>query len=93
MRSAEAAAGETMSKKPKIKHEYHAGKDELKIRVHGYALESKKRRDEIIKTLCDKLERSPDRLIKEAKANAKKGTTGKNFRGSQKDVKLVEVGD
>jgi hypothetical protein len=82
-----------MSKNPKIEHEYHAGKDELKIWVHGYALKSKKTRDEIMKTLCDEVERSPDRLIEEVKTKANKGSTGKKLRGYQRDVKLIEVGD
>jgi len=82
-----------MSKNPKIEHEYHAGKDELKIWVHGYALKSNKTRDKIMKALCDGLERSPDRLIEDAKAKAKTGSTGKKLRGYQRDVKLVEVGD
>ena len=51
--------GETMSKNPKMEHEYHAGKDELKICVRGYALKSKKTRDKVMKTLCDEVERSP----------------------------------
>jgi hypothetical protein len=34
-----------MSNSPKIEHEYHAGKDELKIWVHGYALKRKKTRE------------------------------------------------
>jgi hypothetical protein len=29
---------EKMSKKPKIDHEYHSGKDKLKITISGYAL-------------------------------------------------------
>jgi len=82
-----------MSKNPKIEHEYHAGKDELKIWVHGYALKSKKTRDKVMKTLCDEVEQSPDRLIEEAKTKAKTGITGKKLRGYQKDVKLIEVGD
>jgi hypothetical protein len=82
-----------MSKNPKIEHEYHAGKDELKIWVHGYALKSKKTRDKIMKSLCDEVERSPDRLIEGAKTTAKDGSAGKKLRGYQKDVKLVEVGD
>jgi hypothetical protein len=82
-----------MSNDPKIEHEYHAGKDELKIWVRGYALKSKKTRDKIMKTLCDEVERSPDRLIEDAKAKAKKGTNGKKLAGYQKDVKLIEVGD
>jgi hypothetical protein len=82
-----------MSKTPKIEHEYHAGKDELKIWVHGYALKSKKTRDGIMKTLCGEVERHPDRLIKEAKGKAKKGNTGKKLRGYRRDVELIEVGD
>jgi len=82
-----------MSKNPKMEHEYHAGKDELKIWVHGYALKSKKTRDKVMKTLCDEVERSPDRLIEEAKTKVKKGSDGKKIRGYQKDVKLIEVGD
>jgi hypothetical protein len=82
-----------MSKHPKIEHEYHAGKDELKIWVRGYALKSKKTREKVMKTLCDEIERSPDRLIDDAKRTAKNGSPGKKLRGSQKDVKLVEVGD
>jgi hypothetical protein len=82
-----------MSNDPKIEHEYHAGKDELRIWVHGYALKSKKTRDQIMKTLCDAVERSPDRLIEEAKTKAKIGSAGKKIRGYQRDVKLVEVGD
>jgi hypothetical protein len=82
-----------MSKNPKIEHEYHAGKDELKIRVRGYALKSKKTREEIMKTLCEEVERSPDRLIEETKKEAKKRSSGKKLRGYQRDVKLVEVGD
>jgi hypothetical protein len=82
-----------MSKNPKIEHEYHAGKDELKIWVHGYSLKSKKTRDKVMETLCDEVERLPDRLIEEAKTKAKKGSDGKKIRGYQRDVKLVEVGD
>ncbi len=82
-----------MSKHPKIEHEYHAGKDLLKIWVRGYALKSKKTREKVMKTLCDEIERSPDRLIGEAKRKAKNGSPGKKPRGYQKSVKLVEVGD
>ena len=82
-----------MSKHPKIEHEYHAGKDELKIWVCGYALKSKKTREKVMKTLCDEIERRPDRLIDAAKRKTKNGNPGKKLRGYQKDVKLVEVGD
>ena len=82
-----------MSRNPTIEHEYHAGKDELKIWVHGYALKSKKTRDKVMKALCDEVERGPDRLIEEAKTKGKKGSDGKKLRGYQRDVKLIEVGD
>jgi hypothetical protein len=82
-----------MSKNPIIEHEYHAGKDELKIWVHGYALNNKKTREKVMKALRDEVERGPDRLIEEAKTKAKKGSDGKKLRGYQRDVKLIEVGD
>ena len=82
-----------MSNNPKIEHEYHAGNDELKIWVHGYALKSKRTREEIMKALCDEVERSPDRLNEEAKRKAKNKSPGKKPRGDQMDVKLIEVGD
>jgi hypothetical protein len=82
-----------MSNNPKIEHEYRAGKDELKIWVHGYALKSKKTRDKVMESLCDEVERSPDRLIEAAKTKAKNGSTGKNLPGYQRGVKPVEVGD
>jgi hypothetical protein len=37
-----------MSKKPKIEHDYHAGKDKLVITIHRYSLENKKTRGAII---------------------------------------------
>jgi hypothetical protein len=80
-----------MSKKPKIEHEYHAGKDKLKITISGYAL-SKKARGEIMKKLIAEVERKPDRLIANAKKESKK-TAGKKLRGQQKETKLIEVGD
>ena len=76
-----------MTKKPKIDHEYHAGKDKLKITISGYAL-NKKARNEIMKKLMAEVERKPNRLI----ADAKKGG-GKKLRGQQKESKLIEVGD
>jgi len=82
-----------MSKHPKIEHEYHAGKDVLKIWIRGYALKSKKTREKVMKTLCDEIERSPDRLVDQAKRAAKNRSPGKKQRGYQGDVKLAEVGD
>ena len=80
-----------MSKKPRIDHEYHAGKDKFKITIQGYSL-SKKARDAIMKTLLSAVERSPDRLIADAHMKSKKGP-GKKLRGLQKTNKLIEVGD
>lgn len=75
-----------MSKTPKIEHEYHAGKDKMKITIRGYS-PSKKARETIIKKLITQLESSPDRLQAEAKKS------GKKPHNPQKESKLVEVGD
>ena len=81
-----------MSKKPKIDHEYHAGKDKMKITIHGYSLKSKKTRDEIMKKLMAEVERSPDRLIARAKKKAKK-RAGKKLAGQKRDIEFIQVGD
>ena len=78
-----------MSKKPKIDHEYHAHKDKMTITLHGYSL-SKKSRDAITKKLTDAVERSPDRLIADAKEKSKKDP-GKKLPGPQKASKTLEV--
>ncbi len=62
-----------MSNKPKIEHEYHAGRDKLKITISGYAL-SKKARGEIMQKLIAEVERKPDRLIATAKKKSKKNS-------------------
>ena len=81
-----------MSKKPKIDHEYHAGKDKMKITIQGYSL-SKKSRDAIMKKLTEQLEHSPDRLVAYVKKNSKKAP-GKKLPGQQKASKTIEeVGD
>jgi hypothetical protein len=82
---------EEMSKKPKIDHEYNAGKDKFKITIHGYSL-SKKARGDIVKKLMSQVERSPDRLVADAKKKSKKGP-GKKLPGLQNASKLIEVGD
>jgi hypothetical protein len=82
-----------MSKKPKIDHEYHAGKDKMTITIHGYSL-SKNVRDAIMKKLMDAVERSPDRLIADAAKEKSKKGAGKKLPGHQKAPKLLEeVGD
>jgi hypothetical protein len=81
-----------MSKKPKIEHNYNAGKDKLTITIHRYSLKSKKTRDAIMEKLMANLESKPDRLVAGAKKKSKKGT-GKKLRGQQKASKLIEIGD
>jgi hypothetical protein len=76
-----------MSKKPTIDHEYHAGKDKMKITIEGYS-PSKKARDAIMKKLTRQLESSSDRLV--ADANQKSKKTPHN---PQKASRLIEVGD
>jgi len=80
-----------MAKTPKIDHTYHAGSDKMKITIHGYSL-SKKARNAIMETLMAAVERSPERLIADAKKGSIKGP-GKKLRGQQKTSKLIEVGD
>jgi hypothetical protein len=80
-----------MSKKPKVDHEYHAGKDKMKITIAGYS-PSKKSRHAIMKNLMAQLEGSPDRLVADAKKGATKAP-GKKIRGQQKVSRLIEVGD
>jgi hypothetical protein len=82
-----------MSKKPKIEHDYHAGKDKLIITIHRYSLKSKKTRDDIMKKLMANLESKPDRLISNANKKSKKKLAGKTRRGQQKTSRLIEVGD
>ena len=81
-----------MSKKPKIDHDYDAGKDKLTITIHRYSLKSKKTRDAIMEKLMANLESKPDRLVARAKKKSKEGT-GKQLRGQQKASKLIEIGD
>jgi hypothetical protein len=80
-----------MSKKPKIDHEYHAGKDKMKITIKGYS-PSKKSRDAIMKKLTAQLESSPDRSVANFKRNPKEAS-GKERRGMPRSSKLVEIGD
>jgi len=80
-----------MSKKPKVDHEYHAGKDKMKITIQGYS-PSKKSRDAIMKKLMAQLEGSPDRLVADVKKKSTK-EPGKKIRGQQKVSRLIEVGD
>jgi hypothetical protein len=49
--SSKQGEAEAMAKNAEIQHEYHAGKDKLKISIQGYALESKTARDKIMRKL------------------------------------------
>jgi hypothetical protein len=80
-----------MSKKPKIDHEYHAGKDKMKITIEGYS-PSKKSRDAIMKKLMTQLESSPGHSVAKFKMKPKKAS-GKERRGVPKESKLIEIGD
>jgi hypothetical protein len=85
-----------MSKKPKIEHDYNAGKDKLTITVHRYSLESKKTRDAIMEKLMANLESKPDHLVADASKRSKKKKAGKRpktLRGLQKSSRLIEIGD
>jgi hypothetical protein len=44
-----------MSKKPKVEHDYDAGKDKLTITIHRYSLKSKKTRGAIMEKLMANL--------------------------------------
>jgi hypothetical protein len=81
-----------MSKKPKIDHDYDAGKDKLTITIHRYSLKRRKTRDAVMEKLMAQLESKPDRLIGEARKKSKK-RPGKKLRGQQQASKLIEVGD
>jgi len=60
-----------VSNKPKIDHDYDAGKDKLTITIHRYSLKRKKTRDAIIQKLMADLEGKSDRLIANAKQKSK----------------------
>ena len=73
-----------MAKEPEIEHEYHAKKDTLKIKIHGYALTSKASRDAIMKKIIVEVEKSPARLIAGARKAAKRDKA-REQRGLSRD--------
>lgn len=79
-----------MSKRPRIDHEYHAGKDRLNITIKGYS-PSKKTRSAIIKKLMRQLEGNSDRLVAEVKTSKK--ARNKRPHNPKKESKLIEIGD
>jgi len=84
-----------MSKKPKIDHDYHAGKDRLEISIRGYALKRKKDREAVLKGVIHAVERSPAFLIsKEKKHESKKSKKrGKHIPGSRREVQQFDEED
>ncbi|MGO9359193.1 MAG: hypothetical protein ACLP1D_16255 [Xanthobacteraceae bacterium] len=82
-----------MSKKPGIEHDYHAGKDRLKISIRGYALTKKKDRDAILKGVIRVVERSPARLVAKEKQRIKSKKPGKRPPGSRRELRLFSEED
>jgi hypothetical protein len=80
-----------MSKKPSLDHDYHPRKDRLEITIKHYALKKKSDREDLIKHLLRRLEKSPAL----AKATVKKAKTrkGKLPKSPIKASRLVQVGD
>ena len=80
-----------MSKKPSVDHDYHAKKDRLEITIKHYALEKKSDREDLIKHLLRRLEKSPAL----AKATVKKAKAKKDKlpKSPIKGSRLVQVGD
>jgi len=79
-----------VSKRPRIDHEYHAGKDRLDITIKGYS-PRKKTRSAIIKKLMQQLEGNSDRLLAEVKKSKK--ARDKRPHNPKKESKLIEIGD
>ena len=84
-----------MSKKPKIDHDYDAGKDKLTITIHRYSLKSKKTRNAIIQKLMANFEGASDRLVADAKKESnKKGLDKKKLEVSTRnDVPMPMTGN
>jgi hypothetical protein len=78
-----------MSKNPSVDHDYHPKKDRLEITIDHYALKKKSDREELIKHMLRRLEKSPAL----AKANAKKAKRGKLPKSPGRGARLAEVGD
>ena len=80
-----------MSKKPSVDHDYHAKKDRLEISIKHYALEKKSDREDLIKHILHRLEKSP--ALAKATVKKPKGKRGKLPKSPIKGSRLVEVGD
>jgi hypothetical protein len=80
-----------MSKKPSLDHDYHPKKDRLEITIKHYALDKKSDREQLIKHILHRLEKSPA-LAKVTVKKAKK-KPGKLPKSPIKGSRLVQVGD
>ena len=66
-----------MSKKPKIDHDYDAGKDKLTITIYRYSLKRKKTRNAIIQKLMANLEGESGLITNTKKKSKMKGSDKK----------------
>ena len=80
-----------MSKKPSVDQDYHPKKDRLDISIKHYALKKKSDRENLMKHILRRLEKSPA-LAKATVKNAK-AKRGKLPKSPIKRSRLVEVGD
>ena len=78
-----------MSKEPSVEHKYHSKKDRLEITIKHYSLKKKSSREDVIKHLLHRLEKSPE-LVKHV---TKKTKGNKLPKSSERDTKLPLVGD
>ena len=80
-----------MSKKPSLDHDYHPKKDHLEITIKHYALEKKSDRENLVKHILHRLEKSP--ALAKATVKKAKSKKGKLPKSPMKGSRLVEVGD
>jgi len=78
-----------MSKEPSVEHKYHAKKDRLEITIKHYTLKKKSSRDDVIKHLLRRLEKTPG----QGKHNAKKDKGNKLPKSPERETKPPLVGD
>ncbi|KJC50319.1 hypothetical protein UB31_13295 [Bradyrhizobium sp. LTSP849] len=80
-----------MSKKPSVDHDYHAKKDRLEITIKHYALEKKSDREDLVKHILRRLEKSP--ALAKATVKKAKAKLGKLPKSPGRGARLAEVGD
>jgi hypothetical protein len=80
-----------MSKKPSLDHDYHPKKDRLEITIKHYALDKKSDREQLIKHILHRLEKSP--ALAEVTIKKAKKKPGELPKSPIKGSRLVQVGD